>query len=218
MSEYAPADAGPPGPPGPESAATAVAPAADAAPPIAGRIRRDAWFFVIAAAVVALDQATKVIIRASLDRGEAWPDRDWLLNIVNVSNSGAAFGMLQGQTTFLIVTSVVGVAAIVLYFLYPPLEHGLLRVALALQLGGAAGNLIDRVRFGEVTDFINFDFFPAFNVADASITIGVGAILLFFLTTEGDRFSPKGGPTTANNERLKTNGDRLRGPNDTAGG
>ena len=211
MSEYAPADAGPPGPPGPESAATAVAPAADAAPTTAGRIRRDAWFFVIAAAVVALDQATKIIVRASLDRGEVWPDRDWLLNIVNVSNSGAAFGMLQGQTTFLIVTSVVGVAAIVLYYLYPPLEHGLLRVALALQLGGAAGNLIDRVRFGEVTDFINFDFFPAFNVADASITIGVGAILLFFLTAEGDRFSPKG-------ERLTTNGDRLRGPNDTAGG
>ena len=208
MSEYAPTEAGPPGP---ESAASAVAPAADAAPTAAGRIRRDAWFFVIAAAVVALDQATKVIIRASLDRGEVWPDRDWLLNIVNVSNSGAAFGMRQGQTTFLIVTSFVGVAAIVLYYLYPPLEHGLLRVALALQLGGAAGNLIDRVRFGEVTDFINFDFFPAFNVAAASITIGVGAILLFFLTMESDRLTPKGERTTAN-------GDRLRGPNDTAGG
>ena len=211
MSEYASVDAGPPGPPEPESAASAVAPAADAAPPTAVRIRRDAWFFVIAAVVVALDQATKVIIRASLDRGEAWPDHDWLLNIVNVSNSGAAFGMLQGQTTFLIVTSVVGVAAIVLYFLYPPLEHGLLRVALALQLGGAAGNLIDRVRFGEVTDFINFDFFPAFNVADASITIGVGGILLFFLSLEGGRFTPKG-------ERPTTNTGRLRGPNDTAGG
>ncbi len=209
MSEYAPTEAGPPGP---ESATTAIAPAADTAPTAAGRIRRDAWFFVIAAAVVALDQATKFIIRASLDRGEAWPDRDWLLNIVNVSNSGAAFGMLQGQTTFLIVTSIVGVAAIVLYYLYPPLDHGLLRVALALQLGGAAGNLIDRVsRSGEVTDFINFDFFPAFNVADASITIGVGAILLFFLTMEGERFTPKG-------ERQTTTADRLRGPNDTAGG
>ena len=218
MSDYAPADAGPPGPPRPESAASAVAPAADAAPSTAVRIRRDAWFFVIAAAVVALDQATKIIIRASLDRGEAWPDRDWLLNIVNVSNSGAAFGMLQGQTTFLIVTSVVGVAAIVLYYLYPPLDHGLLRVALALQLGGAAGNLIDRVRSGEVTDFINFDFFPAFNVADASISIGVVGILLFFLTMEGERSSPKGERATANNERPTTNGDRLRGPNDTAGG
>ena len=150
--------------------------------------RRDLGFFVIAAAVIALDQLTKVIIRATLSPGEAWPDRDWLLNIVNVSNSGAAFGILQGQTTFLVVTSLVGVVAIVLYYFYPPLEHGLLRVALGLQLGGAAGNLIDRVRFGEVTDFINFDFWPAFNVADASISIGVVTILWFLLISEGERF------------------------------
>ena len=150
--------------------------------------RRDAGFFVIAAAVIALDQLTKVIIRAWLSPGEAWPDADWLLNIVNVSNSGAAFGMLQGQTTFLVVTSLIGVAAIVLYYLYPPLEHGLLRVALGLQLGGAAGNLIDRVRFGEVTDFINFNFFPAFNVADASISIGVVTVIWFLLISESDRF------------------------------
>ena len=150
--------------------------------------RRGLSFFVIAAAVIALDQLTKVIIRATLSPGEAWPDRDWLLNIVNVSNSGAAFGILQGQTTFLVVTSLVGVVAIVLYYFYPPLEHGLLRVALGLQLGGAAGNLIDRVRFGEVTDFINFDFWPAFNVADASISIGVVTILWFLLISEGERF------------------------------
>jgi signal peptidase II len=110
---------------------------------------------------------------------EAWPDADWVLHIVNVKNSGAAFGILEGQTLFLVVTSLIGVAAIVLYYLYPPLEHGLLRVALGLQLGGAAGNLIDRVRSGEVTDFINFQFWPAFNVADASISIGVVTILWF---------------------------------------
>jgi signal peptidase II len=149
--------------------------------------RRDVTFFFIAAAVFALDQLTKAIIRAKLDPGEAWPHRDWFLNIINISNSGAAFGMLQGQTVFLVVTSVVGVAAIVLYYLYPPMEHGLLRVALGLQLGGAAGNLLDRIRTGEVTDFINFNFWPAFNVADASISIGVVAILWFFLVLEGDR-------------------------------
>ncbi len=144
-------------------------------------------FFLIAATVLALDQATKAIIRATLSPGEAWPDADWLLNIVHVTNSGAAFGILQGQTVFLIVTSILGVAAIVLYYASPPLEHGLLRVALGLQLGGAAGNLIDRIRLGEVTDFINFEFWPAFNVADASITVGVVAILGFFLALETDR-------------------------------
>ncbi len=156
-------------------------------PAIASRLRRDATFFLIAIAVVALDQATKHLVRANLDLGEAWPDADWLLNIVYFTNSGAAFGILQGQTLFLVVTSLVGVAAILLYYVYPPLEHGLLRAALGLQLGGAAGNLIDRVRFGEVTDFINFEFWPAFNVADASISIGVVTILWFFLTMESDR-------------------------------
>jgi signal peptidase II len=156
-------------------------------PARSSRIRQDLAFFLLAAAVLALDQVTKVIVRARLSTGEAWPDRDWVLNIVNVSNSGAAFGILQGQTLFLVVTSLVGVAAIVLYYLYPPLEHGLLRAALALQLGGAAGNLIDRVRFGRVTDFVNFDYWPAFNVADASISIGVATIIWFFLVIEGGR-------------------------------
>ncbi len=152
-------------------------------------LRRDAAFFLIAASIFVLDQVTKVIVRASLDRGEAWPDRDWILNIVNVSNSGAAFGILQGQTLFLVITSLVGVAAIALYYIFPPLEHGLLRAALALQLGGAAGNMIDRVRTGEVTDFINFSFWPAFNVADASISIGVVTIIAFFLLVETDRLT-----------------------------
>jgi signal peptidase II len=147
--------------------------------------RFDVWFFVVAAAVFALDQVTKVIVRATLERHEAWPDDDWVLNIINVSNSGAAFGILQGQTVFLVVTSLVGVAAIVIYYLFPPMEHGLLRLALSLQLGGAAGNLIDRIRFGEVTDFINFRHWPAFNVADASISIGVVSILVFFVLFEG---------------------------------
>jgi len=166
------------------------------ADPIRSRLRRDALFFFIAAAVFALDQTTKVIIRAVLDPNEAWPNDHWILNIVNVSNSGAAFGMLQGQTIFLVVTSLLGVAAIFLYYVYPPLDHGILRTALALQLGGAAGNLIDRVRFGEVTDFINFSFWPAFNVADSCISVGVVAVLWFFLTTEGERLRgpPRGGP------------------------
>jgi signal peptidase II len=150
-------------------------------------MRLDVTFFAIAVTVFVLDQVTKAVIRAWLDPGEAWPDEGWILKLVNVSNSGAAFGMLQGQTMFLIVTSLVGVAAIVLYYMFPPMEHGALRIALALQLGGAAGNLSDRIRTGEVTDFIDFRHFPAFNVADSCITIGVVTILAFFLIFEGER-------------------------------
>jgi signal peptidase II len=161
-------------------------------------LRRDAPFFLIALGVVVLDQITKGIVRNALDLYEAWPEPDMFVNIVYFTNSGAAFGILQGQTLFLIGTSLVGLAAIVLYYLFPPMEHGLLRVALGLQLGGAIGNLIDRIRFGEVTDFINFRFWPAFNVADASISIGVVTILWFFLTAEGDRVRhPEGRGDTA---------------------
>jgi signal peptidase II len=152
-----------------------------------GRFRFDLLFFVIAITVLVVDQITKALVRHSLDRGEAWPNEDWFIKIINVSNSGAAFGILQGQTFFLVATSLVGVAAIVLYYMYPPMEHGALRIALALQLGGAAGNLSDRLRTGEVTDFIAFPHWPAFNVADSCISIGVVTILWFFLVFEGDR-------------------------------
>jgi signal peptidase II len=163
----------------------------NAPPATRARLRIDPVFVFIAAAVLALDQLTKAIVRAKLAPNEAWPHHDWILNIINVSNRGAAFGILQGQTAFLVVTSIIGVAAIALYYMYPPLEHGLLRIALALQLGGAAGNLLDRIRTGEVTDFINFRYWPAFNVADSCISIGVATIFFFFLVLEGDRFRAK---------------------------
>jgi signal peptidase II len=104
--------------------------------------------------------------------------------IVHVTNSGAAFGMLQGQTPFLIGTSLVGLLAILLYYVYPPMDHGIIRIALGMQLGGAIGNLIDRVRVGEVTDFVDVGTFPTFNVADSSISVSITAVLLFFLLQE----------------------------------
>ena len=148
------------------------------------RLRTDAPFFLLAAVIVLVDQITKKVVRDRLLLGESWPDPDWLVKLTHVTNSGAAFGILQGQTTFLIVTSLLGLAAIVLYYLYPPMEHGFLRAALGLQLGGAIGNLIDRVARGEVTDFIDFRHFPAFNVADSAITIGVISIIAFFSLSE----------------------------------
>ena len=192
MSEQAPAAEREVPPAAPSAApGSAAIEHSDAPEDAAPRGRGALLFFFIAASVFVLDQVTKVIVRATLERGEAWPSSDAFLNIINVSNSGAAFGILQGQTLFLVVTSIVGVAAIVLYFMFPPLEHGLLRMALALQLGGAAGNLIDRIRSGEVTDFVNFQFWPAFNVADASITIGVATIFWFFLVAERERVRDK---------------------------
>ncbi len=144
------------------------------------RLRRDAPFFLVAASVIVLDQITKAIVRNGLALGESWPDESWLVKITHVTNSGAAFGMLQGQGPFLIVTAFVAIAAIFFYYAFPPLEHGLLRIALGLQLGGAIGNLADRIRFGEVTDFFHFPHYPAFNIADSSIVIGLFVIIAFF--------------------------------------
>lgn len=138
---------------------------------------------------MAADQLTKWLVRQHLQLGEQWPAHSFLhMRIINVVNDGAAFGMLQGHMPFLIVTSCIGLAAIVLYYVYPPMDHGLIRVALGMQLGGAIGNLIDRVRVGQVTDFINVGGFPTFNVADSSISVSIAAVLVFFALQEFDDY------------------------------
>ena len=153
---------------------------------IGARWRRDLVFFLIAAAIVTLDQFTKSLVRSNLLLGEEWDRSFAVVKIIHVVNSGAAFGILQGQTPFLIVTSLLGVAAIVLYYVYPPMDHGLIRVALGMQLGGAAGNLIDPVRMGGGTDFVDVGRFPTFNVADASISTSIVVVLLFFALQEAE--------------------------------
>jgi signal peptidase II len=163
--------------------------ASQRAPSFGDRIRRrwknDLVFFGIALVILFFDQLTKALVRQNLELYEVWPEgSDSFIRIIHVVNSGAAFGILQGQTSFLIMTSLLGLAAIVLYYVYPPMDHGLIRVALGMQLGGALGNLMDRIRFGEVTDFIDVGEFPTFNIADASISISIVAVLLFFLQQE----------------------------------
>ena len=158
---------------------------------LARRARRDLPFFLLAGAVFAFDQVTKAFVRDALAPGESWPSDGWLVKITHVTNTGAAFGILQGQGLFLTVTAVLAIGAIFFYYAFPPLEHGLLRLALALQLGGAAGNLLDRLRFGEVTDFIDFPRYPEFNVADSSITIGLAVIIGFLLLSERRREGPE---------------------------
>jgi signal peptidase II len=155
------------------------------------RLGNDLVFFVISGLVVTLDQVTKHLVRAKLALGESVPD-EGPFRITYVTNTGAAFGILQGQTLFLMVTTFLGLAAILLYFLYPPMEHGVLRLALGLQLGGAVGNLADRVRLGKVTDFIDVGPWPAFNVADSSIVVGVAIIVGFFLLAESQHQRAQG--------------------------
>lgn len=146
---------------------------------------RDAWFLVIAAAVVALDQLSKWVIRTQIEYGTAIWDIG-IFRLVHITNSGAAFGMLQGAGMLLAITSIVGAAAIVVFLFNPGFAHPLMRAGLALMLGGAAGNFIDRLREGEVVDFLKVPNFPAFNVADSAITIGVIALLWTLLMQENE--------------------------------
>ena len=139
---------------------------------------------MIVGLVVTLDQWTKSLVRANLLLGETWlPDTlTWLspyVRIVHWFNRGAAFGMFQSGSTVFMVLAIIVIGAIIYYF--PRVENNdwTLRLAMSMQLAGAAGNLIDRLRFdGRVTDFISVGTFPVFNLADASISLGTAILLL----------------------------------------
>ncbi|MDH5507192.1 MAG: signal peptidase II [Anaerolineae bacterium] len=140
-----------------------------------------AGLLFLAGAVIWLDQWTKALVRSQLSLSETWMPLEWLApyaRIVHWRNRGAAFGMFQEAGGIFTVLAVV-VAGIIIYY-YPrvPKKDWLFRLALALQLGGALGNLIDRISFGYVTDFLSVGNFPVFNVADSSISVGVGLLLL----------------------------------------
>lgn len=145
---------------------------------------RNGWFLALAAAIVGLDQLLKWVIRETIDRGDS-VEVFGPLKIVHVTNSGAAFGILQGAGPLLVMTSLVGMAAILIYLFNPGFAHPLMRLGLAFMLGGAVGNLIDRVEAGRVVDFVKVTHWPAFNVADSAITIGV-ALLIWTMMFETD--------------------------------
>jgi signal peptidase II len=125
-----------------------------------------------------LDQITKQSVRDRFALGEMLPVLPGFFNLTYLRNTGAAWGMLGGQNSLLIVFSFVMLFVIIVFrrsFLSDTLSH---RIALGCMIGGIVGNLLDRIRLGYVTDFLYFHVrewaFPAFNVADSAICIGVG--------------------------------------------
>jgi signal peptidase II len=146
------------------------------------KILKEYWLlFLISPLIILIDQITKAIVRANIPFGSRWMPWEWLspyFRFVHWQNTGAAFGLFQqGGLVFSILAILVSLF-IIFYFPQIPRNEIMMRAALALQLGGAIGNLIDRIRFGPVTDFISFGDFPVFNVADASISIGVAILIL----------------------------------------
>jgi signal peptidase II len=147
-----------------------------------------AWFYAMAFLVLCLDQGSKFWLRRALAVGETVPVLPGLVSVTHVHNTGAAFGMFPAGTTLFAVLSAVVCVGLVVWAQQPARDGVLLRLALALELGGALGNLIDRAVFGYVTDFIDLGTsirvvreFPVFNLADTSLTIGAVCIILYLL-------------------------------------
>jgi signal peptidase II len=133
--------------------------------------------FLTALLVVVADQLSKLWIRSNLLEGQSLFEVGFFKIIRFPLNTGAAFGLFQDQSFALTIVAIVGIALLLVYaFIIRPrfsLDNLLTRSALGLILGGTIGNLIDRLRFNGVTDFISIGIWPAFNIADSAIVVGV---------------------------------------------
>ena len=138
---------------------------------------RNAVFFITPILIVCADQSSKAWISTNVARGQAIFDIGFF-RITHINNTGAAFGLFQDHTLTLTIVACIGIVAILYFALFanrhfPVIESISGKLALGLILGGTVGNLIDRLRQGYVTDFIDFNLWPTFNVADSAVTIGV---------------------------------------------
>jgi len=139
-----------------------------------------AVLFLIAATVILMDQLTKSVVRHNLMLGEILLPEWWFsqyARLVHLNNTGATNGMFQNMSQVLTIFPLVVSAVILYYFPRISREDWLIRLAMGLYLGGALGNLIDRLQQGYVTDFISLGSFPVFNIADACVSMGVVALL-----------------------------------------
>ncbi len=147
------------------------------------------WFLLVSvvALVLLADQISKAYVAAHLPLHDSWAPVQALEEVfrfTHVRNTGAAFGLFpQGGIVFLIIAIIVSVI-ILYYYRQVPADAWLIRLALGLQLGGALGNALDRLRQGYVVDFFDVSYWPVFNVADSCVVLGVGALVLVMLREE----------------------------------
>ncbi len=155
-------------------------------------MRKSLPYLALIAAVVVLDQLTKALVVRSIGLHDYMPLVDGLASLSHVRNHGAAFGLLSDwnlpyQSLLLSVMSLAALGAIAAYFLRLPASARLPRTALALVLGGAVGNVVDRLRLGYVVDFVHVYWreyqWPDFNVADSAITVGVALLVIDILSS-----------------------------------
>ncbi len=153
-------------------------------------------FIIIAMALIAMDQVTKSLVNSYIVLHQSMPVIDGFFNLVHVRNPGAAFGFLARapeyfRSAFFIAVTIGAVVMILYFFKKNEVKDITLILALSLIFGGALGNLIDRIRFGEVVDFLDVyvsnHHWPAFNVADSAISIGAILLLVSMIKRGRDR-------------------------------
>jgi signal peptidase II len=173
---------------------------------------RDLVLFLIALIVLGADQASKAWVIENIPLNTTYdilpPIRE-LFVLTHITNSGAAFGLFpQLSLVFTFVALIVSLV-IVAYYRSIPGGQWLVRVSLGLQLGGAIGNLIDRLRFGYVTDMLYVRYVPVFNIADASIVAGVGLLMFHLWRTSPKPAGQMAATPTDPPEKFETPGDGL---------
>ena len=153
-------------------------------------IYKDFILIQLAVLVFFLDQFSKYLVREFLPLYHSAPPQGFF-RITHTFNTGSIFGLFQGQNETFIAVSFVGVAVLMLIYRSQRFPTGLLRLSLGLQLGGAFGNLLDRVRLGHVTDWVDVGAWPVFNVADACIVTGLVILAWLFIMSERQQRSPQ---------------------------
>lgn len=139
-------------------------------------------FFLLTIFIILLDQSTKILIRTQIKEGTSFTIIPKMLYFTHATNTGASFSLLTNYSFFLTIIAILVIMGIILFYKNIPQNY---RTAAALILGGTAGNLIDRLQYGSVTDFIDVRIWPIFNVADSAITIA--AILLIVIVWKEEK-------------------------------
>ncbi|PPA72118.1 signal peptidase II [Jeotgalibacillus proteolyticus] len=151
-------------------------------------------YYVIALFIIIIDQITKILVVRNMELGESVRVVDGLFYITSHRNTGAAWGMLEGQMWLFYIVTLVVIAGILYYFHRHAKGNALFSLSLMTILGGAVGNFIDRVLRQEVVDFIQFTFFNfIFNIADAALTVGVILLLVQMILEEVQEKRKKNG-------------------------
>ena len=128
-----------------------------------------------------MDQVTKYMVNTKIPLNSSVEIIPGIIFISHVKNSGAAFGVFQNRTNILIIISVIAIILIIILKIKLDLNSIFYSISLGFILGGATGNLIDRIIFGEVIDFLHIRYFAVFNVADSFICIGFGIVIILIL-------------------------------------